>query len=293
MKETFQNIKLSKLRLAAANQADVILEEYALGGWILTLRQLYYQFVARGLLENTERNYKWLGSVVNDGRLAGLLDWDHITDRTRTCQVVSTWDSPQDIIQASIDCYRIDLWKNQLYRIEVWVEKDALIDVVGRAANLAQLPYFSCRGYCSQSAMYGAAKRLEKYIEADQMPYILYFGDHDPSGIDMARDIQVRLNLFLDNPRMHFDRLALTMEQIDQYSPPPNPAKLTDSRCRGYMDEYGEESWELDALEPNVIVELITNKMAGLKDHTAWKKMTAVQKRDKDTLKNLLGKISD
>ncbi|MBE3038467.1 MAG: hypothetical protein IMZ62_06620 [Chloroflexi bacterium] len=291
MKERFQDIDLRGARLAAAESADAILNEYAAGGWILTLRQLYYQFVARGLLANTERNYKWLGSVVNDGRLAGLLDWDHMTDRTRTCRTVTTWDSPQDIIHAAIDSYRIDLWKNQPYRIEVWVEKDALIDVVGRAAKMWQLPYFSCRGYCSQSAMRDAAHRIETYIDEGQDPCILYFGDHDPSGIDMGRDIQDRLRMFLHDPPLQFFRLALTMEQIEQYSPPPNPAKLSDSRCQGYIANYGDESWELDALEPDTIVSLITEKVDELKDPDLWEEMVAVQDRDLKKLKQLLGRL--
>jgi hypothetical protein len=60
------------------------------------------------------------------------------------------------------------------------------------------------------------------------------------------------------------------MAQVEEVSPPPNPAKVTDSRCAGYQDQYGDECWELDALDPNYIGELIAEHMEGLVDRAAW-----------------------
>lgn len=125
--------------------ANDIIEEYNAQGFNLTLRQLYYQFVARGLLENTEKSYKKVGPIINDARLGGLVDWLSIEDRTRSLRALSHWESPQEVVRACADQYRIDKWRDQALRVEVWIEKDALVDVIGGICNKLDVPYFSCR----------------------------------------------------------------------------------------------------------------------------------------------------
>lgn len=280
--------KFSESSLRVIDQANAICEIYASQGYDLTLRQLFYQFVSRDLLPNTQRDYKRLGSIINDARLAGYIDWDYIVDRTRNVEIPASWENPAQIVEAAADSYRIDRWEGQRYRVEVWVEKEALAGVVERAAEVHRVPTFSCRGYVSQSELWGAAQRLGGYIAQGQIPVILHLGDHDPSGIDMTRDIYDRLETFMltdfyqaepggrssrysdvkermaeglgaasfDMPVI-VDRIALNMAQIEQYDPPPNPAKFTDARAEGYVQRFGHESWELDALEPQVLSDLI------------------------------------
>lgn len=258
-------------------QADEILQEYAAQGYTLTLRQLYYQFVRRDMLENTGRNYKRLGGIISDARLAGLIDWSRMVDRTRTVNEPAFWKSPEELLGICRDMYAEDIWKDQDYRPEVWVEKDALIDIVGRACDPLQVPYFSCRGYASQSSMWEASKRLLGYYETHgQTPVIIHLGDHDPSGIDMSRDIQDRLEIFMGPGEIMVQRIALNMDQIERFTPPPNPTKLSDSRSRGYVEKFGMESWELDALEPKFLTELIGGTIRGfINEPDAWKKALA------------------
>lgn len=168
--------------LALIEVANDIIQEYAAQGFDLTLRQLYYQLVARDLIPNTQREYKRLGSIVNDARLAGLIDWDHIVDRTRFLRRLSHWDGPEDIVKACADQFRVDKWQNQPVRVEVWIEKDALVGVIEGVCNELDVPYFSCRGYTSQSEMWGASLRLGSYSLKKQTPIILHFGDHRPIG---------------------------------------------------------------------------------------------------------------
>lgn len=258
--------------LTIIDQAVDICEHYAAMGYELTLRQLYYQFVARDLLPNSDRSYKRLGSIVNDARLAGLIDWDHLTDRTRTTRRVTTWHNPSDIIDASASQFRRDLWNvsNQDTRPRVLIEKDALVDIASRAANRWQVPYLSCRGYLSQSEMWSMAQAVKRQYDAGLEPVILHLGDHDPSGIDMTRDIEDRLQLFVGAP-IEVNRIALNMDQIQQYNPPRNPAKLTDSRSTDYIRNFGHSSWELDALEPQMLVDLISDHIEDLiTDRDAW-----------------------
>jgi hypothetical protein len=155
----------------------------------------------------------------------------------------------------------------------VWVEKEALIDVVGQAVRPFRLPHFACRGYTSQSEVWSAAMRLLGYMREGLTPVIFHLGDHDPSGIDMTRDIRDRLALFCNHhgyPAPEVKRLALNMDQIEEWNPPPNPAKVTDARFRDYEMNYGSESWELDALDPDTIVELIRDNVRPLVNQEAW-----------------------
>lgn len=172
-----------------------VIDEYSRQGYELTLRQAYYQLVARGYIENNERSYKNIGNLINDGRLAGLIDWNSITDRTRNLRYKSHWDKPQDVIYTAKYAYLLDKWEGQPNYVEVWVEKDALVDIVGQACEPIDTPYFSCRGYTSQSEMWTAAQRFICQKNRDSR-YIIHLGDHDPSGIDMTRDIQERLEMF-------------------------------------------------------------------------------------------------
>lgn len=234
--------------------------------------------------KNAPPNYKWMGTFINDGRLAGLIDWNSIVDRTRKHEANAHWDSPSDIINDSAEQYAIDTRADQDYYLEVWVEKDALVGVIERACQPLDVGYFSCRGYVSQSAMWRAAKRF-KYEVTDCV--LLHLGDHDPSGIDMTRDIQDRLDMF--NAAVEVKRIALTMEQVEELQPPPNPAKTTDSRYAQYIDLYGEESWELDALDPRFITELIQEH---IEEHTDEKRRDAlIEKQEKD--RERLQEISD
>jgi hypothetical protein len=312
MKIAYESKRFSADTLAAIVQANQILDEYAAAGYDLTLRQLYYQHVARGLIPNNERSYKRLGSIINDARLAGYIDWDSIVDRTRNVRSTTHWDDPADIIDATARSFKVDLWEQQNSYVEVWIEKDALVGVIEGVSTELDVPYFSCRGYTSQSEMWSAAQRIGKQVQAGKNITILHLGDHDPSGIDMTRDIEDRLSLFIATDYAHdlmdktegwdeldksdqdsmikqwisdaldrFEvrRIALNMDQIDQYQPPPNPAKVTDSRAAGYIREYGYESWELDALPPDVLSGLVRTHVEGMIEDPAW---DAAQEREQD-----------
>jgi len=269
--------------LATIDSANVIIAEYAAQGFDLTLRQLYYQFVARDLIPNTQRSYKRLGSIVNDARLAGLIDWDNLVDRTRNLQSRSHWDTPADIIQSAALSFHVDLWEGQRYRPEVWIEKDALLGVIEEVCETNDVAYFSCRGYTSQSEMWRASLRLLDYNAAEQTPVIIHLGDHDPSGIDMSRDIEARLRLF--GAKFKFVRIALNMDQIDKYNPPPNPTKVTDSRAASYIDEHGHESWELDALEPLRMVKLIKKTILKYREAKKWAARAGLESLGQDNLR--------
>jgi hypothetical protein len=260
-------------RFSASNEALIataerICDEYARQGYDLTLRQLYYQFVSRDIIPNTLQSYKHLGSVVNDARLAGLIDWHHLVDRGRNLAGRQHWTDPAQIVRAIGVSYLTDRWADQETRLEVWVEKDALSGVIAGPCRRADVDYFACKGYVSQSEMWSAAQRLLRYEDAGQETVIVHMGDHDPSGIDMTRDIGSRLEMF--GARTEVIRVALNMDQVDQYGPPPNPAKITDSRAGAYIDRFGRESWELDALDPAVLGAIVDDYVSRYRDMELW-----------------------
>jgi hypothetical protein len=279
----YKEMTLGEERLKVVNAANIIILEYQAQGFNLTLRQLYYQFVARGYIPNRLQEYKKLGDVLNEARLQGLVDWDAIEDRTRELSKLPDWESPESVLGAVAKQYREDLWASQPTRVEVWIEKDALEGVFEQVCNRLRVPFFSCRGYASQSSIWEAGQRFIGYVnDNDQDVTVLHFGDHDPSGIDMSRDIEDRLTLFMDHEecgdRLTIHRVALNMNQVEQYSPPPNPAKVTDSRAHGYIARHGRSSWELDALEPTVLADLVTREVLQLQDEELWDQ--AVEQED-------------
>ena len=268
MKFCYKETNFKDKSLYLIEKVNDIVETYKAQGYDLTLRQLYYQFVARDIIPNNQKSYDNLGALVNNARLAGLVDWDAIEDRTRYIRNAFHWEDPNEVLLSAARQFDINKWAGQSEYVEIWVEKDALIGIVGQAAAVYDVPYFSCRGYVSQTEMYGAAQRIIKKLRTEhEHATIIHLGDHDPSGKDMTRDIEDRINMFasahgFSEYEIEIHRVALEADQIRKYNPPPNPAKLTDSRCGKYIAQYGYSSWELDALEPSVLEEIITSAVA-------------------------------
>lgn len=290
--EAFITRNFSPGSLALIEQANEIIADYEAQGFTLTLRQLYYQFVSRDLIPNKQTEYKRLGSVINDARLAGLIDWDAIEDRTRNVKRTSTWSSPAAVLGAVADQYKENLWARQDYVPEVWIEKDALVGVIEGVCREYRVPFFACRGYTSQSEQYAAGKRFERIREEGRFPVVLHLGDHDPSGIDMTRDNADRLKMFAYE-KIDVRRLALNIDQVQLYDPPPNPAKDTDSRSTDYKIRFGESSWELDALSPAVIADLIRNEIVSLIDEDLWREDKDREQAQIDRLKELADEWGD
>ncbi len=268
-RETFEGRSFQTKTLSLIADANGIIGDYQARNFVLTLRQLFYQLVSRSLIANKQTEYKKLGVAIKNARRAGLIDWDAIEDRTRNMRRSAAWDSPTDIVCAVARQYREDLWQGQDFRPECWIEKDALLGVIEGVCDEFRLPYFACRGNNSESEQYKAGKRFEAHLANGLTPIVLHLGDHDPNGLDMTRDNRDRLAMFA-RQGVEVRRLALNMDQIERYRPPPNPAKETDTRYPAYAKQFGRECWELDALDPTVIANLIRTEVERLIDTDAW-----------------------
>ncbi len=280
--------KFGPAAVARIEVCNSIISEYEADGFQMTLRQLYYQLVARGVIANNKSEYDKLKGLVSDGRLAGLISWTAIEDHQRNLMGLTTYNSPQAMISTLRGkAYHSDLWADQPYRPEVWVEKDALSDVVGQMCDRLRVDFFACRGYVSQSEQWRAGRRLAGYVRKGQRPIVFHLGDHDPSGVDMTRDNTDRLSMFAGVP-IQVVRLALNRDQVELYNPPPNPAKSADSRFKDYQRIHGDESWELDALEPRVIQNLIEQNVLRLRDKRLWDEALGREAEDRQALNDML-----
>lgn len=283
MKEAFITKRFGSNALSMIGVINSILDDYEAEGYDLSLRQLYYQLVSRNIVPNTEKSYKNVGSLVSDARLAGLIDWDIIKDRGREMVQNPHWENPAEIVRSAANQFRIDRWADQPRYVEVMVEKQALEGVLVPVCQEMDVPFTANKGYSSSSAMYEASRRFIQRAQAGKELFIIYLGDHDPSGIDMTRDVLDRLDLFVKTsmdrcdeigpneiPAVEVQRIALNMDQIDELNPPENPAKLTDSRATGYIQRFGNSSWELDAIEPRRLASLVRNAIGRLLNRRLW-----------------------
>lgn len=295
--------------LQLLDKANEIIADYAAQGYDLTLRQLYYQLVSRDIIPNRQREYNRLGEIVANGRMAGLIDWDAIVDRGRELDKNSHWNSPREILDTAANAFAFDKWANQPKRVLVMVEKDALSGVLEPVCRRLDVPFSANKGYASASHLWRIAQQLSTWAQDhNQFPVILYFGDHDPSGLDMDRDVFERLQELGDlqgkewseeidpvgdGDGIALERLALTKKQIEKYNPPPNPAKQTDSRAEQYIAQFGYESWELDALEPRVLANLVERNILKHRDESAWNEMLDREEAVKEQLRQFAEQVDE
>ena len=267
-----------------------IIESYEDKGYRLTVSQLYYQLVARIVIANALSSYQRVSKVTTLGRMQGFIDWDTIVDRVRVPMMPNEFDSMGSFVMAVKNSYRSYRWQEQDHYVEVMVEKEALAGILEPITRQYHVSLLVNKGYASASAMHEVAMRLEvQEGEEDKSCHILYLGDHDPSGIDMVRDIQDRLATFGRHPEI--ERVALTYDQIKQYSLPPNPAKKSDPRAKRYYEQYGNKSWELDALDPEVLSNVLETAIQGHMDLGRYNETIRREDRERKALSRLARKL--
>lgn len=299
MKQKFRNTKLNAKSLEHLDKVNNIIEDYQAQGYKLTLRQLYYQLVSKNVIANKNSEYKKLSRVLTEGRMAGLVDWDAIEDRLRKPQNVYTVENIPDALNDTYNQYRLDRRKGQRTLVEVWVEKDAISNVLKRVTQKYGVAILVNRGYGSVTAIKDAYDRYSWRLEGDHVDnvVILYLGDHDPSGLDMIRDINTRVGQMLAQDGIddlfEIKPIALTKQQIRKYNPPPNPAKLTDTRSPNYIAEHGKVSWEVDALPPEVLHKVLEEAVKKEFDLAQYSKILSRESKQKKEIKLFIDKYEN
>jgi len=281
-----------------------IVDEYSADGYVLTLRQLHYQLVKSNWIVNHDSAYKKLGNILDDCKYAGVIDWDNIEDRGRQPYLPYYVRDVEHALNDTIEQYRINRQKGQQTYIELWTEKDALSAILKRSTEKYHIQLVVNKGYTSSSAIYNAYQRCVRQIKSGQRVVILYFGDHDPSGLDMIRDIRQRLELMLRQGEHYEDLfydtgneiderfevlpIGLTMEQIKKYNLPANPTKLTDSRANKYIRRFGKTCWEVDALNPKTLTSIVETNIQKIIDLKQYSKMMKEEESGVKELRNFI-----
>ena len=289
MKECFRNnLGLNKANQERLEMLKGVIARYRAQGYTLTLRQLYYQLVTENIIPNRDSEYAKLSDLLVKARMAGELDWDDIEDRIRVPHIPYSVGGFSEALHELVGYYRLNRQTGQENYVEVWAEKDALSQILKRITDYYHIHLVTNRGYSSCTAMYDAYKRFYQAKYDGQKGIILYVGDHDPSGVDMVRDIRDRLAEFGVEPEVI--SVALTMEQIEEYHLPPNPAKIKDPRSKWYIEKYGNTSWEVDALKPQVLDQLVRDAVEERIDIALFDKVVEKEKQDKVKLQKIAQK---
>lgn len=305
--------RFTDVQLSVIKSANSIVNEYVAQGYALTLRGLYYVFVGRKLFPdewrykrlgadkwvkdpdgttNATPNYKNLGKIVTDARMAGLLDWLALDDLERSSHANQHWSKPSDMVRVAMGAYAIDKWSNQRNHVEVWVEKKGLLQIVSTVCRPMDVRYYASKGYSSGPALWEAGQRLLDKIKQGREPHILYAGDHDPSGMDIPRDIKAKLTLFCGRP-VHVQRLALNIGQIQSMDLPSDPAKSTDPRFKDYQEKFGDESWELEAMDAAQLADRVRRGIMQFRDEDKWKEAVEEEEKGLRTLQDLRDNFPD
>lgn len=216
-----------------------------------TVRQIFYALSVRGLVRKTQTEYKLtVVRLLVEMREAGTIPFSWIADNTRWMRKPTSFTSLDRALKASSEFYRRDLWASMPVYVEVWCEKDALAGVLMEETRAYDVPLMVARGYSSITFLHSAAQEIKT---KGKPAYIYYFGDLDPSGVDAARDIETKLRRYAPEAEIHFERPAVTREQVEQWNLPTRPTNTDDTRSK----KFTGTSVELDAIPAAKLRELL------------------------------------
>ena len=240
-----------------------------------------------------QEEYAKLSSLLVKGRMAGIIDWEAIEDRIRIPYLPYYAENPADAINDIIYSYRLDRQEGQDVYIWLAIEKDALSGVLKPITSYYHVNLIVNRGYSSCTAIYDMYNKFISYLSQGKRVVLLYLGDHDPSGLDMVRDIKERLiEMFMNSDELFsIEHIALIMDQIKQYNLPAKPAKITDPRAKWYIQKHGQVSWEVDALDPKILSALVKKSIESIIDLDKFNKVLLQEEKDKRKLKKIAGVI--
>ena len=266
--------------------------------WPLTLRQVYYQLVARGFVQNNLRAYQKLSRILTKARLLKLVSWDTIEDRSRQTLYSAGWDDATDFVEDEVKDflkgYRRSLLQSQSYALELWIEKDALSRVCHRIAFDYCVPVIVAKGFSSVTYVHEGRKRIEQNYMQGKLTRILYLGDFDPSGWSMLPAILDTLqNEMKLGDQVQGIRVALTKGQVAQFRLPTSPdaIKKRDTRAKKFVQEFGDVAVELDALPPLTLEQLIREAIENNLDMSKFEAESVREEEERNRLETLRRRV--
>lgn len=268
----------TKVEINAIKQAiyDLLYLEHP-----MTLRQLFYRLVSNGTIEKRENEYKSLANFTKNMRMNNELPFRWLADNTRWQRKPESYSSLEEGVEIFAEAYRRDIWVNQRNYLEIWIEKDALAGVFYEVTAEFDVPLMVSRGYSSLSYLHGAAKQIEY---KDKPTYIYYFGDYDPSGRDIPRDIETKLRMFAPDAEIHFEIVAVTPEQIETFNLQTRPTKKTDTRSKNFKGE----SVEVDAIPPKTLRLMVREVIEKQIDEHQLYNSKLIEQEEKELVKDVV-----
>lgn len=255
----------------------------------MSVRQAYYLLEVAGVVAKTDGGYRQVQQQVLKMRREGLLPWSFIADGTRWQRKPKTYGDVADFTDRMARTYRRDLWQSQRIRIEVWLEKDALADVIVDTTAAWDVALMVSRGQSSATFLYNAAKEAEAawhQDEAETFIYALY--DRDAGGRRAASAIERELPRYAPGVPIHFELLAVTDHEIELWRLPTRPAKRSDPEAA----KYDGVAVELDAIPPDKLTKLVEYAITRHVDQRAWEIEQAIEAEERAGLLRLLGGTS-
>jgi hypothetical protein len=248
----------------------------------MTVRQVFYQASVRGIVEKSEAGYNKVQTDLVLMRKAGVLPYGWLADSTWWQRKPNTFDSVEQALQETARLYRKALWAEIDAYVEVWLEKDAPAGVVNEVTDMCDVPLMVARGYASLSFLHSAAE----YIKSLSVPvYIYHLGDFDPSGVNAGEKIEQTLREMAPAAEIHFERLAVTPEQIKDWNLPSRPTKASDSRAKN----FGDISVELDAIDPDSLRELVADAIVAHLPLDQFEVLKVAEASERTLIRQLVG----
>lgn len=265
----------------------------------LKLRQIYYRLVAKQVIENTTSQYKQLSKILVEAREKRIIDPELIIDGSRAqpeiplpeynCHVDHFCDWFNTFLKLP-EYYHLSRWYNQPNYVIITLEKDALRDIFAEIINELECGFVVGRGFNSYTQLYQTMKKAKQVLHFSKIIF-LHFGDFDPSGKDIIRSFQKRIEKMgiISTHKI----IALTDEQIINYQLPSVPTKKTDSRAKKFIEKFGDRAVELDALEPDILENMIIDSVNDFFDQDIYNETLAIEKQNKSLLQKTMTIVSE
>jgi hypothetical protein len=250
----------------------------------ITGRGVGYKLFAAGLIPSMAKSeMQRVYRLLREAREDGTIPWEWIVDETRELERVSTWNDPAQYARAVARSYRRDFWNQQPARVEVWSEKGTVRGVLAPVLDEYAVGFRVMHGFGSATEVHGVAE------DDDGRPLIvLYVGDYDPSGMNMSEhDLPNRLKKY-DGHHVELRRIALTPSQTRGLPFFLASDKEKDTRYAWFVRNFGARCWELDALDPNALREIVEEEIRAEIEPVAWERCEVINGAEQESLRHVL-----
>lgn len=246
----------------------------------ITLRGLFYQVVSAGWLPSTDKkHYARFGRLVVALRRKGIMPFHWITDSLRATLKPSSWSGLEDFGDTVRRAYRKDFWMHLPTYPRIIVEKDAVASTIEPVTDEYDVGLSVIRGYSSLSFAWELAQELSRI---DKPLFLYWIGDFDPSGMDLERSIRESL-VELDAPPFSWIRLGVSRDDFETFNLLPLAVKKSDPRARSFVERYGTECAELDALPARELRRRVEAAILGHIPWDEWERLQRVEQLERES----------